>query len=147
VHGDRPAREKRIFHEPMEGFVSDAPRDLTVYFDGSCPLCRAEIGHYRKRRGAETIEFVDVSNEDVPLACGLDRTAAMARFHVRESNGRLFSGAEAFTRIWARLPAWRWASRLTALPGVTPALEIGYRAFLPIRPALSRALRRFQARG
>ena len=84
---------------PMEGVLGDAPRDLTVYFDGSCPLCRAEIGHYRKQRGAETIAFVDVSDADVPLACGIDRDAAMARFHVRESDGRLLSGAEAFTRI------------------------------------------------
>ena len=126
--------------------MSDAPRDLTVYFDGSCPLCKAEIGHYRKQRGAETIEFVDVSVADVPLTCGIDRAAAMARFHVRESDGRVLSGAEAFTRVWARLPAWRWASRLSRLPGVTPALEIAYRAFLPVRPALSRTVRRFQSR-
>lgn len=127
--------------------MGDAPRDLTVYFDGSCPLCTAEIGHYRKQRGAETIDFVDVSDPNAPLACGIDRAAAMARFHVREGDGRLVSGAEAFTRIWSRLPAWRWASRLSRLPGVTPMLEFGYRAFLPIRPALSRTLRRFQSRG
>jgi predicted DCC family thiol-disulfide oxidoreductase YuxK len=139
--------ERRIFDMPMEGVLGDAPRDLTVYFDGSCPLCRAEIGHYRKQRGAETIAFVDVSDADVPLACGIDRDAAVARFHVRESDGRLLSGAEAFTRIWARLPAWSWASRLSALPGVTSVLEIGYRAFLPVRPALSWMLRRVQSRG
>lgn len=127
--------------------MSDAPRNLTVYFDGSCPLCNAEIGHYRKQRGSETIAFVDVSDAEAPLTCGIDRAAAMARFHVRESDGQLFSGAEAFTRIWSRLPAWRWAARFSRLPGVTPVMEIGYRAFLPIRPSVSRMLRRFQSRG
>lgn len=130
----------------LEVHMSDAPRQLTVYFDGSCPLCTAEIGHYRKQQGAQTIDFVDVSAADAPLACGLDRDAAMARFHVRESDGRLYSGAEAFTRIWARLPAWRWASHAARVPGVTFLLERSYRAFLPVRPYLSQMLRNLQER-
>ena len=66
----------------------------------------------------------------------------MARFHVREPDGRLLSGAAAFAAVWARLPRWRWAARAAALPAVTLALELAYRGFRPARPHIARVLRR-----
>ncbi len=32
----------------------------TVYFDGSCPFCRAEIGYYRCRDQVGALCFVDI---------------------------------------------------------------------------------------
>jgi predicted DCC family thiol-disulfide oxidoreductase YuxK len=62
----------------------------------------------------------------------------MRRFHVRQANGQLLSGARAFVAIWETLPAWRPAARLARLPGVTALLDIAYRLFLSLRPLLSR---------
>ena len=112
--------------------------ELTVYYDGSCALCRAEIGHYRKQDGSDAICFRDVSDETVALEPDVTRQQVMKRFHVRHADGTLTSGAEAFTGIWRLLPRWRWASRVAALPGVLPVLEFGYRAFLPVRPTVAR---------
>jgi len=110
----------------------------TVYFDGSCPLCRAEIDYYRRKDDAGALCFVDVSQSPDTLAEGLTRQAAMERFHVRAPDGQLLSGAVAFVAVWQRLPAWRWAARAAALPGALRILELGYRLFLPVRPVLSR---------
>jgi len=115
------------------------PKDrLTVYFDGSCPLCRLEIDHYAAQPGASRLAFIDVAAAHADTGSDLARTAAMARFHVRLPNGRLVSGAQAFTQIWQRLPAWRFAARLARLPGALAVIEALYRIFLPVRPLLSR---------
>ncbi|WP_349537066.1 DUF393 domain-containing protein [Sagittula sp. NFXS13] len=117
--------------------------EVTVYYDGACPLCSAEIGHYRKQPGAERLCFVDVSREDVEVGPDLDPDAARGRFHVRRADGTLQSGARGFVAIWAQLPRWRWAAKLARVPGVTPVLEGAYRVFLPLRPWLSRMAGRF----
>jgi predicted DCC family thiol-disulfide oxidoreductase YuxK len=110
---------------------------LTVYYDGACPLCTIEIDHYKRQAGSENLCFVDASSTG-ELGDDLSKDAALSRFHIRDENGRLVSGAAGFARIWAVLPRWQWAARLARLPGVTPLLELAYRAFLPLRPALAR---------
>jgi predicted DCC family thiol-disulfide oxidoreductase YuxK len=114
---------------------------LTVYYDGDCPLCRMEIAHYQKQEGAERIAFVDAAQAPEKLAEDLTRKDALARFHVRDANGALVSGAAAFARIWRVLPRWRWAARLASLPGILWVMERAYRAFLPLRPFMARAMR------
>ncbi len=121
--------------------ANDTPA-ATVYFDGSCPLCRMEIGHYQKLDSRGALCFVDVSQPSASTGPGLDREAAMARFHIRDAQGRLHSGAAAFVEIWRTVPGWRHAARLAALPGVMFGLERSYRFFLKIRPSLSGLLRR-----
>ena len=110
----------------------------TVYFDGSCPLCRAEIGYYRRKDQEGSLCFVDVSESAALTPEGMTQQQAMERFHVRASDGRVLSGAAAFVEVWTRLPKWRWAARAASLPGVLAVLELGYRMFLPVRPFISR---------
>ena len=109
----------------------------TVYFDGSCPLCRAEIGYYRRKDHSGALCFVDVSSSEALVPDGLTQRRAMERFHVRAGNGQLLSGAAAFVEVWARLPRWRWAASAAALPGILALLELSYRLFLPARPTLA----------
>ena len=113
---------------------------LTVFYDGACPLCQREIGFYKKRQGADAVRWVDVSStgED-QLAQGLSRQQALARFHIRDSKGRLQSGAAAFASLWSALPAFRLLGRIAALAPVTWLLEPLYRLFLKLRPLLQTA--------
>lgn len=118
----------------------------TLYFDGSCPLCSIEIDHYASRDGGNQLTFVDVSSKGADLGAGLARGDAMRRFHVRLADGTLVSGARAFVAVWAALPGWAWAARLAKIPSVMPVLEMAYRAFLPVRPVLSKVAGYFGAR-
>ena len=114
---------------------------LTVYFDGSCPLCRAEIAIYRRLPESQAMAWVDVSaGQDLG---GLSCQAAMARFHVRNAQGHMFSGAAAFSQMWRLFPGWRWLGWLSAWPPLSWMFEGAYRLFLPLRPALQRQVRRW----
>ena len=110
----------------------------TVYFDGSCPLCRREISYYQAQVGAQTISFVDVSSPDAELGPGLERAQSLARLHVRQRDGQLVSGAAAFASLWRALPRFGWLARIARLPGVLLLLEAGYRGFLVVRPFIHR---------
>jgi predicted DCC family thiol-disulfide oxidoreductase YuxK len=118
--------------------MGSEPPQSTLYFDGSCSLCRAEIGYYRRQDQDGALCFVDISESGAIPPEGVTQERAMRRFHVRASDGHVLSGAAAFAEVWTRLPRWRWAARASSLPGVLIALEWGYRLFLPIRPFISR---------
>ena len=89
---------------------------------------------YRQQNGAEHLSWVDVSICDsAQLGPGLTREAALARLHLRRSDGSLVSGASAFTSLWQALPAWVLLGKLLGAKPVLPVLEAGYRVFLVIR--------------
>lgn len=114
-------------------------RELEVWFDGDCPLCRREIAVMRRldRRGA--ILFTDVASGQG--SCPLDRADLLARFHAREA-GVMLSGAAAFAAMWRVIPLLRPLGLAARNATVLRLLETLYVAFLRIRPALIRRLRR-----
>ncbi len=116
--------------------VGAAP--MTVLYDGTCPLCRREIGLYRGLHAENPLCFEDVSDMAFVLPADVTRAQLLARFHVRQADGRLLSGAMAFLALWAVLPGWRWLARLGSLPGAAWVMEQTYRGFLRLRPTLQR---------
>ena len=102
----------------------------TVFYDGACPMCRREIAHYRRLRGAERVLWIDIARADAPLASyGLSREAAMARLHVRDTAGHWQTGAFGFAELWSHLPGYRWLARTLRLLRLLPLLDRVYRRF------------------
>ena len=120
----------------MNPSPSADPEPLTVLYDGACPLCRWEIGHYQGLKARQALCFEDVSRSDFCPPPETPRAQLLARFHVRRADGRWLSGAAAFVALWARLPGWRWLAWTARLPGVLTLMELGYRLFLRVRPRL-----------
>lgn len=111
--------------------------ELTVYYDGACPLCRREIGFYRRQRRAGRVNWVDVAGTSATIvAPGLSREAALRRFHVRDAGGGYLSGGAAFARLWRALPAFRLLGRIAELWPLSFVLERACRLFLRVRPVL-----------
>ena len=87
------------------------------------------------------IHFVDVSGGAAPGDCPADRSALLARFHAREGD-RLLSGAAAFAAMWRAIPMLHPLGEAARFPPLLTLLELGYRGFLKVRPALQRRLAR-----
>ena len=104
---------------------------LTVYYDGACPVCRREIGFYRKRTGV-AVSYCDVATEVCP-APDLNREDALRRFHVRLPDGALVSGAAAFLALWRATPGFRLPAKLLSAAPVVAILDVAYAGFLRLR--------------
>lgn len=119
------------------------PPAVTVFYDGACPLCSAEIGYYRRRRGADRVDWVDVSTcAEETVATGLTKDEALKRFHVQDAAGRLISGGQAFAVLWTALPGYSWVGRLFRLKPLAWVIDRAYDGFLKWRPHLQAAARR-----
>ena len=119
---------------------ADPARAAEVFFDGACPLCRAEIGAYRGMPGGDTIAWRDAAGGEAPPEIGVD--AALARFHARRADGQLVSGFRAFLAVWRTNPRLAPVARVLDRPPFTWAGEGAYRLFLLVRPLWRPATRR-----
>jgi len=103
-----------------------------VFFDGGCPVCRREIGWYRKMRGADAIGWVDITG-DAALPEGADRDALMKRFTIERRDGAMVSGGPAFVSLWRGLAPIGWAGRILDRQPFLWLAERAYRGFLRLR--------------
>lgn len=112
--------------------TSDPKRASAVYFDGGCPVCSREIAFYRTRMKDAGIDWRDVSSDDT-LEADLNREDAMARFHIRQADGSLISGARAFLALWRNDSRLGVIARILDRQPFLRALELGYLGFLKAR--------------
>lgn len=110
-------------------------RDVTVWYDGECPLCLREIGLMRRLDSRGAIEFIDVHGG---RDCPLDPAVLLARFHAREDGQPVVSGAAAFAAMWRAIPLLRPLGLLARNRLVLAVLEKAYVVFLRHRPRLQR---------
>lgn len=92
-------------------------RAKKVWFDGGCSLCSREIRHYRKLKGSDEIEWIDLAEiEDEALPEGVSRRDALKIFHVLDDQGQIQKGARGFVAIWRTLPRYRGLGFLAGQP-------------------------------
>jgi predicted DCC family thiol-disulfide oxidoreductase YuxK len=113
---------------------------LTLFYDGSCPLCQAEILFLSGRNQQGLLDFVDINSELFePEKVGVSCEAALAAMYGQYANGSLIEGVAVFPEAYRRadLPALTWIfSRKT----LQPFWRVGYRFFAKNRHAISALL-------
>jgi predicted DCC family thiol-disulfide oxidoreductase YuxK len=113
---------------------------LTLFYDGACPLCQAEILFLSGRNQANLLEFIDINSEKYdPLKVGVSCEEALAAMYGQYTDGTLINGPAVFPEAYRRanLPTLAWLfSRKT----VQPALQMGYQFFAKNRHAISKVL-------
>lgn len=81
--------------------------ELTLYYDGQCPLCQAEIHFLQSRNGEGKLDFVDVTQTNFETSAHrISCEAAMAQIHGRLASGQVLVGVPVFAQAYqlARLP-------------------------------------------
>ena len=108
----------------MKANTATASSQVSIFYDGACPLCRREINHYRKLDQAGRVRWIDISSNPAVLQqFGLDFATAMSRLHVQDRQQTMHSGVRAFMIVWDALPYYRWLARIIRLTGTAPILE------------------------
>lgn len=111
-------------HPGLEGALRDLlvepHRKATVLYNAGCPVCGAEISHYRRAadKTDAPLAFTDINVHRNHLAHrGITDAELKRRLYVSGEDGELLSGVDAFLAIWRRLPGYAWLASLVALPG------------------------------
>lgn len=111
--------------------------DVEVYFDGDCPLCVREINMLRRLDRRARIRFTDIASPGFdPSSAGRSFAELMDRIHAKLPDGTLIEGVEVFRRLYAAVGFGPLVA-LTRLPGVSSALDWGYRGFAKNRLKLT----------
>jgi len=103
---------------------------ISVYYDGKCGLCSREIGYFKKRVPKHPIVWHDIANEPSSLSdTGLSQAEALLYMRVRDAQGELQSGVDAFVVLWGQFSGWSLLARFVSLPGIYGLARRLYRFF------------------
>jgi len=113
---------------------------LTLFYDGACPLCQAEILFLSGRNQDELLDFIDINSERYdPKAVGVSCEQALASMYGQYADGVLIQGAKVFPEAYRRanLPFLAW---LFSRPYLEPILNVAYSFFAKFRHQISKIL-------
>jgi predicted DCC family thiol-disulfide oxidoreductase YuxK len=93
--------------------------DLTVFFDGSCNLCRGSAERVRRLDKAQRIELLDLHDlAALQRFPQVQPEVAMRWMQAVNAKGEVFSGSDAWARIGAFLPGWKMVAWILRVPGI-----------------------------
>ena len=100
---------------------------LTLLYDGGCPLCLREVRFLQSRNEHQQIAFVDIDVADYnPGAyAGIDYRQAMGSIHAINSRGEVLRDVAVFREAY-RLVGLGWLYAPTAWPGLATVVNRVY---------------------
>jgi predicted DCC family thiol-disulfide oxidoreductase YuxK len=102
------------------------PRELTLLYDGECPLCSREVEMLRRRDRRGAIEWIDIAAPDFDAGrFGLDHATVMARIHGVLPDGTVIEGMEVFRRAYAAV-GLGWVMAPSGWPVVGRLFDAAY---------------------
>jgi predicted DCC family thiol-disulfide oxidoreductase YuxK len=113
---------------------------FTLFYDGACPLCQAEIIFLSGRNQANLLDFVDINSERFDSQkLGISCEAALAAMYGQFASGKLIQGVSVFPEAYRRANLPRLAWFFSRKP-LQPFLKLAYLFFAKNRHAISSLL-------
>ena len=140
VGGEVIVLSASLFNKSYTCLMSCDLQKLTLFYDGACPLCQAEILFLSGRNQNGLLKFIDIHSDQYdPTKVGVSCEQALAAMYGQYADGSLIQGAAVFPEAYRRagLPflAWLFSRKL-----LQPLLQLGYQWFAKNRHAISRVL-------
>ena len=112
-------------------------KPFTLFYDGACPLCQAEILFLQSRNQADLLHFVDINSAQYdPQKIGVSCEEALASMYGQIEGESPINGVAVFGEAYRRanLPLMAWIfSRRWMMPILGPS----YRFFAKHRHGIS----------
>jgi predicted DCC family thiol-disulfide oxidoreductase YuxK len=100
------------------------PKD-TLYFDGACPLCSAEMKRLGRLK-SESLALVDI--HQAPLPADLDKPTLLRDLHLVKADGQIITGLTANIEAW-QYTRWGFLWRWMQWPVVRQVGQLVYRTW------------------
>ncbi|OGH13131.1 MAG: hypothetical protein A2687_00900 [Candidatus Levybacteria bacterium RIFCSPHIGHO2_01_FULL_38_26] len=106
----------------------------TIYYDGSCEMCRAIIKKVDRSKQKEKFDPKDITKDLLPQ--NITKTSAEKEIHVVDADGRVYKNAEAILKILEEYPKWKFIVKVGRLPIIKQLLPFGYKFIASHRHAI-----------
>lgn len=111
---------------------------ITIFHDGSCPLCRLDIENLRSRDDKGRLRFIDIAAPDFePTPYGLTLEEFAAQIRGQLPDGTMLTGMEVFRRAY-RAVGLSWLVAPANWGPLKAPADALYRLFARHRPSISR---------
>jgi predicted DCC family thiol-disulfide oxidoreductase YuxK len=112
--------------------------DLTVFYDGYCPVCSREVASYQRMTLTTSIAWLDLAGSiDVLKSESFTMQQALTLLHVKDAQGNLHIGLAAHVLLWQHVPGFKWLSALLRWsPRLQALCNYFYLFFTRYRPGL-----------
>ncbi|MYM63639.1 thiol-disulfide oxidoreductase DCC family protein [Pseudomaricurvus sp. HS19] len=109
---------------------------LTLFYDGRCPLCVAEMESLRRHDHHQRLQLEDIFQPGLQQRYPqLDLWRALQVLHAVDEKGRWWFGLDVTARAWSLVGVKRY--NWLRWPFIRPLADICYRAFARHRYTLS----------
>jgi predicted DCC family thiol-disulfide oxidoreductase YuxK len=109
---------------------------LTIFFDGTCPLCAKEMRALKQRDTHQHIRTVDIYSDDFSHYSQIDAARANTILHALDDNDTLLLGLDVTYRAW-QLVGRGWLYAPLRWPLIKPIADWFYLRFANNRYRIS----------
>jgi len=109
---------------------SEPKRDsVKVYYNSACPVCNAGVTYQKNHMKACDIEWADVHvDRNIIDELDADLDFIRERLHVKDDEGNVCVGIDAFIALWELSPGEHWKASIFKTPFIHGVADVSYNA-------------------